>query len=189
MNCPHWLLALTIPFSRSDRAHTCLSRCWCRVSRRTVPDEFLRRRVSFGCRRARGGRSDGTLTLPDATQGRQRARAGPIQAASRPRTNIWGSRVAGAPVDPADAPPARSAPPTGGRRRAVWGRGRVALGTRDAPSGGMRRTTRPSACHPVPEALRALPPHPFANKGSPKAAKPADLLDLPRTHSTTCVDK
>ena len=23
MNCPHWLLALTIPFSRSDRAHTC----------------------------------------------------------------------------------------------------------------------------------------------------------------------
>jgi hypothetical protein len=24
MNCPHWLLALTIPFSRSDRAHTCL---------------------------------------------------------------------------------------------------------------------------------------------------------------------
>ena len=22
MNCPHWLLALTIPFSRSDRAHT-----------------------------------------------------------------------------------------------------------------------------------------------------------------------
>jgi hypothetical protein len=24
MNCPHWLLALTIPFSRSDRAHTYL---------------------------------------------------------------------------------------------------------------------------------------------------------------------
>src|SRR3974390_3401073 len=23
MNCPHWLLALTIPFSRSDRAHAC----------------------------------------------------------------------------------------------------------------------------------------------------------------------
>jgi hypothetical protein len=23
MRCPHWLLALTIPFSRSDRAHTC----------------------------------------------------------------------------------------------------------------------------------------------------------------------
>ena len=22
MNCPHWLLALSIPFSRSDRAHT-----------------------------------------------------------------------------------------------------------------------------------------------------------------------
>src|ERR1700733_8216491 len=22
MNCPHWLLALAIPFSRSDRAHT-----------------------------------------------------------------------------------------------------------------------------------------------------------------------
>ena len=22
VNCPHWLLALTLPFSRSDRAHT-----------------------------------------------------------------------------------------------------------------------------------------------------------------------
>ena len=30
------------------------SRCWCRVCRRTVPDELLRRRVSFGCRRALG---------------------------------------------------------------------------------------------------------------------------------------
>jgi len=37
-DCPHWLLALTISFSRSDRAHTDQSRSWCRVSQRTVPD-------------------------------------------------------------------------------------------------------------------------------------------------------
>ena len=31
-------MALTISFSRSDRAHTDLDRSWCRVSQRTVPD-------------------------------------------------------------------------------------------------------------------------------------------------------
>jgi len=53
--CPHWLLALTIPFSRSDRAHTCRSRCWCRVSPRKLRTASSHPRDSFGCRRA-GGR-------------------------------------------------------------------------------------------------------------------------------------
>ena len=46
MNCPHWLLALTIPFSRSDRAHT-TSAMLVPGARRTVPDGLLRWRVSF----------------------------------------------------------------------------------------------------------------------------------------------
>ena len=52
MNCPHWLLALTIPFSRSDRAHTIQP-----VLVPGVPKDcsgrIARRKVSFGCRRAR----------------------------------------------------------------------------------------------------------------------------------------
>ena len=35
MNCPHWLLALAIPFSRSDRARA--ARRWCRSFHRFQP--------------------------------------------------------------------------------------------------------------------------------------------------------
>ena len=89
-----------------ERPGTHLScRCWCRVARRTVPDELLRRRVSFGCRRARGGRSDGCVTLADA---RRTVNAfGRAESAGRwPRTGLE-TIVAGRPPDTADARPER----------------------------------------------------------------------------------
>ena len=65
MNCPHWLLALTIPFSRSDRARTCTAGVDAGCA-----EGLLRtsRRVSFSCRRALGGRSDGSVTVAGARQ-------------------------------------------------------------------------------------------------------------------------
>ena len=64
MNCPHWLLALTIPFSRSDRAHTSPAGVGAGCA-----EGLLRtsRRVSFSCRRALGGRSDGIVTVAGAS--------------------------------------------------------------------------------------------------------------------------
>src|SRR3984957_16292597 len=65
MNCPHWLLALAIPFSRSDRAHTSTTDVGAGCSEglfRTdrsagkspsVPDDL-------------GGHSDGRITVPGA---------------------------------------------------------------------------------------------------------------------------
>ena len=51
-------------------------RRWCRVLRRTVPDRSLCWKVSFGCRKALGGCSDGMVTLADSALERQRSRAG-----------------------------------------------------------------------------------------------------------------
>src|ERR1700734_140464 len=45
MNCPHWLLALTIPFSRSARAHTSPARVGAGCAKgllRTMPASLLR---------------------------------------------------------------------------------------------------------------------------------------------------
>ena len=65
MHCPHWLLALTIPFSRSDRAHTYLP-VLMPGARRTVPDKKLSPESLLRLPEGRGGRSDGCVTLSDA---------------------------------------------------------------------------------------------------------------------------
>ena len=65
MHCPHWLLALTIPFSRSDRAHT-YSPVLMPGARRTVPDKKLSPESLLRLPEGRGGRSDGCVTLSDA---------------------------------------------------------------------------------------------------------------------------
>jgi hypothetical protein len=78
------------------------SRCWCRVCRRTVPDELLRRRVSFGCRRAWVGRSDGSVTLADVRQS-VNASKGKKSDPGRTRSRLPSPIVAGHPPSPADA--------------------------------------------------------------------------------------
>jgi hypothetical protein len=106
-----------------ERPGTHLScRCWCRVSRRTVPDELRRRKVSFGCRRARGGRSDGCVTLADARR-TVNACARPDSTGHRPRTGL-GPMVAGQGSTLADARPsgpARRIRPARGHRAVACG--------------------------------------------------------------------
>jgi len=85
MHCPHWLLALTIPFSRSDRAHTC-SPVLMPGARRTVPDEKLSPESLLRLPEGRGGRSDGCVTLSDT-----RPRVNASERAEFRRINTPGS--------------------------------------------------------------------------------------------------
>jgi hypothetical protein len=107
MNCPHWLLALAIPFSRSDRARTALGRvgagCSEGLLRTGRSDRSNRWRVSFGCRRALGGRSDGRLTLTDCAPERQRTRAQGI--VPEPCSSRRASHGTGAARSPRGSPP------------------------------------------------------------------------------------
>jgi hypothetical protein len=168
MHCPHWLLALTIPFSRSDRAHT-YSPVLMPGARRTVPDVQLSPESLLRLSEGRGGRSDGCVTLSDA----QPSVNASDQAEFR-RVNAPGS------ADPLDS--------TGHRRpnpRTPWQSGR----DRGTPSGGMRRTTlRPSACHPGVRGSTGFPsPSPSARARLRGRALPVDLLDLP--HVTNVRDR
>ncbi len=165
------------------------SRCWCRVSRRTVSDGLLRRRVSFGCRMDQGWPVRRVSHVIRHFRCRQRARGGKSDRFSGPcrgrlpRVGI----VAGADWLPADAlkspkaltglpgvsgvfprPPAPTSP---GLRRFP----------RCTPIGGMRRATRPSACHPVFEVNRLSAPYPlpFTRAAMRKRALPIELIDLP----------
>jgi len=158
-----------------ERPGTHLScRCWCRVARRTVPDELLRRRVSFGCRRARGGRSDGCVTLADSRRtvnafGRAEIRR--ALAPDRPREPI----VAGHPPHPADARPNDPVPSSTAARRHRT----VACGEPPGPP----HATRCSK----PNWLSAPALSPTRPPGG--RAPPADLLDLPHVrHVTPCDD-
>ena len=123
MNCPHWLLALTIPFSRSDRAHTYPAGVGAGCTEGLFPDGLLRWRVSFGCRRALGGRSDGYVTLADARQTVNASVRAGFSRGDRPEPAADADR-SGTSAHRRGCPPERPGSLEGGQRV--------------TPSGGMR---------------------------------------------------
>jgi len=128
MHCPHWLLALTIPFSRSDRAHT-YSPVLMPGARRTVPDKKLSPESLLRLSEGRGA-------VPTGVSHYQTR----LRASTRPnRPNSAGST-------PLNRPTTSILPvSTGLKGDPAPLRGRLSA----TPIGGMRRTTiRPSACHP-----------------------------------------
>jgi hypothetical protein len=139
MNCPHWLLALTIPFSRSDRAHTSPAGVGAGCAGGLLRTNCFAGESPSAAGGPWEGRSDGNVTIADA----------------RPTVNAsWGSRscghgpgfpppppiVAGHPPSPADARPNGPVPAAGDATHQV----------------GMRKATRPPACHPALEAQLAF---------------------------------
>ena len=166
MNCPHWLLALTIPFSRSDRARTCTAGVDAGCA-----EGLLRtsRRVSFSCRRALGGRSDGSVTVAGARQ-TVNASWAPNSIRVVPGIRPQSPIVAGHPPSPADA---RSNGPVPSEST---------CGGRSAPGATCGSTCPPHATR-CSKFQRAFRPLPFANQGFRGRAPPVDVLDLP--HVTT----
>ena len=148
MNCPHWLLALTIPFSRSDRAHTDPADVGA-----GCPEGLVRTDGSAGESPSAAGRpgeavSDGPVTLPDASQtvnAQGQAEFGRMY----PARGLWHAwyRAPGRTTRTPVPPPITTA-------------GSPAFASRlhaGPPFGGMRGATLPSACHLVsgPNGLSA----------------------------------
>ncbi len=173
MNCPHWLLALTIPFSRSDRAHTYPAGVGAGCTEGLFPDELLRRRVSFGCRRAWGAVPTGVS--PYQTRVRPSTRLGGpdsagVIAPDRPLRPI----VAGHPPIAADARSSGPVPSTALHPHTVWWHAVSHPAPRMPP--GVRSST-------------GFPPRPGRQIGPPRErAPPADLLDLPNVTRVTKSD-
>jgi hypothetical protein len=166
MNCPHWLLALTIPFSRSDRARTCTAGVDAGCA-----EGLLRtsRRVSFSCRRALGGRSDGSVTVAGAGQ-TVNASWAPNSIRVVTRDPASATDRSGTPAVPGGCPLERS----GSLREQV---------SQCSAPGAACGSSLSSACRSVLEVQRAFRPLLFANQGFGGRAPPADVLDLP--HVTT----
>ena len=148
MNCPHWLLALTIPFSRSDRARTCTAGVDAGCA-----EGLLRtsRRVSFSCRRALGGRSDGSVTVAGARQ-TVNASWAPNSIRVVTRDPASATDRSGTPAVPGGCPLERS----GSLREHVWW---------SQCTGGDMRKYLPSACHPVLEVSTGFPSPPVRQPG------------------------
>jgi hypothetical protein len=195
MNCPHWLLALTIPFSRSDRAHTEYCRCWCRVFQRTVPDGLLRRRVSFGCRMDQGRSVRRESHVTRHAKCRQRDRLErfrphrPVPA--RGRSPSPGTMLAGDPPNAADArrPESPSWPP---RQPGIP---RTAAPPARTFAGSRTDTDRwHAAIHPdlrmPPGARSQLAFRPaLRHEGAPgDVLRRLSCLDLPLVMPTACVN-
>jgi len=165
MNCPHWLLALTIPFSRSDRAHTSPAGVGAGCAKgllRTMPASLLRLPEDLGGSFRRECHCSRRMTE------RQRAFHG--------REPPGVTRAAASFTD-------RS-----GTSAAAGGCPLERSGSLQDPAaqrtiGGMREATRPSACHPVLDAQRAFRSPLAANQGGGVRALLVDALDLP--HVTT----
>ena len=81
-DCPHWLLALTIPFSRSNRAHTGSAGVGAGVPRGSAPDGTRPAEKLLRLSEGRSGRSNGLVTLADPSGCRQRETkdAAPVHA-------------------------------------------------------------------------------------------------------------
>ncbi len=144
MNCPHWLLALTIPFSRSDRAHTSPAGVGAGCAKgllRTMPASLLR--LSEGL----GGPFRRECHCSRRVTERQRASGLEIQR-GRPRAPASATDRSGTSAAAGGCPLERSVP-TESRRRS-------------APKGWHAEATLPSACHPVLEVQRAFRPLLFA---------------------------
>ncbi len=121
-------------------------RCWCRVLRRTVPDGLLRWKVSFGCRRALGGRSDGMVTVTAARSSVNAARKeflpGAAQAAAQCTRHSSGPRVGRC-----GWPPGLAGPRTGGHTPSARHQGHPFRPT-PTPS------SRPPSSRPPPRRAR-----------------------------------
>jgi hypothetical protein len=78
---PHWLLAITIPFSRSDQAHA--QKRWCRSPNRVGPQA-----LPCGAWRRPDGRSPGLVTLADPASGVNRVPR-PPGANCLPSGHVW----------------------------------------------------------------------------------------------------
>ena len=170
MNCPHWLLALTISFSRSDRAHTDLSRSWCRVSQRTVPD---------------------VLQLPESLLRAPEGLGGPIQRAghltrcARERQRVQARNIA----------PGRHPGPTAqdhGTGATARPRGyRTAPLTRSFPHEptplvACGEPLRPPARHPVLGRNRLSAPRSPPKRAAGGRAPPVVYRDLPHVTARAC---
>jgi hypothetical protein len=188
MDCPHWLLALTIPFSRSDRARTCPQAlvpggpkdC----SGRIAPlESFLR--LPEGLGRPLGG----TETLPD---GRRTVNA-PNKVKGR-RTESPGP--APSPSYRGLCPPSRMG--SDGLERPLGARTGIRLGGTASPVPGCPVEVSPAhrsvACGeppgpphatrcPKPNGLSAPSPR---HRAFWERAPPADLFDLPHLCELLC---
>jgi hypothetical protein len=139
-DCPHWLLALTISFSRSDRAHTDPAGVGAGCPKGLFQTYCNCRKVSFGRRKTRGPTRRACHLIRCAPE-RQRvqARKGPTQGASPGRPLL--SMVPARPARPADPHSGLTwASPFGFRSPATAG---------TTPAVACGEPLRPSARHPV----------------------------------------
>jgi hypothetical protein len=138
-DCPHWLLALTISFSRSDRAHTDLAGVGAGCPKGLFRTYYCRK-VSFGRRKTMGGLPGGRVTLSGSC-----ARVNAFRhAKSRP----------GAPPGPDRSHPivpAVSVPAADTRRATDLG-----FPLQSTPLVACGEPLRPSARHPVSGAQQAF---------------------------------
>ena len=160
MNCPHWLLALTIPFSRSDRAHTSPAGVGAGCSkdgsgRIALPEGFLRLPEGQGrpfrreCHSSR--RETRASTRPSDQNHRAVARSPKGRPGLHNRDFVLTPIVAGHPPRPADARPNGPVPSVTGRCRR----------TRRWHAGSRR-----SACHPGARSSTGFPPPPCRQPGA-----------------------
>ncbi len=146
------------------------SRCWCRVCRRTIPDEFLRRRVSFDCQRAskrpfRRENHDSRRASERQRVLRHREPSGRVARTAALATDRSGTSAVtdGCPLERSGSLRSRSPDtPVGGMRR-LAGRPHAT---------GASKLNGLSASHLSPKVRR------FEGR-----APPADAIDLP--HVTT----
>jgi hypothetical protein len=86
-DCPHWLLALTISFSRSDRAHTDQAGVGAGCPKGLFQTCCNCWKVSFGRREALGGLSGGRVTLSGAHPSVNAFRAAKSRLGASPRAD------------------------------------------------------------------------------------------------------
>jgi hypothetical protein len=162
MNCPHWLLALTIPFSRSDRAHTSPAGVGAGCAGgllRTMPASLLQLPEGLGGPFRRECHCSRRVTE------RQRAQAlHSFRAATRSPASATDRSGTPAVADGCPLERSGSLPKAGVAVHLWW--------PAELPA--------PPAGHPVLEAQRAFRPPPIRQPGRRGRALPADI------RSTAC---
>jgi hypothetical protein len=166
MNCPHWLLALTIPFSRSDRAHTSPAGVGAGCAEgllRTMPASLLQLPEGLGGPFRRECHCTRRVTE------RQRVSGAEFRPGGDPGIRPLPTDRSGTPAVPGGCPLERS----GSLRRQV----------ERCTGGDMRKLPCPPHATRCSKFQRAFRPLLFANQAFGGRAPPADVLDLP--HVTT----
>jgi hypothetical protein len=174
MNCPHWLLALTIPFSRSNRAHTYPAGVGAGCSEGLDRTNCFAGESPSVCRRA--GEALPTGWLPYQTRGAAvNALRRPISTGRRPGVASQAIVAAGL-VATVDGEPQMA---SRGWRAAD---GEPWMASRDAGTGGWHAVNHPVLRMP-PGARRptCFPSSPCAIRAARGRAPPVVLLDLPQS--------